>query len=229
MVAAWQVTTSSRRPGTRCNRQGAVARERAGQDVAGLTQRQVELIQYRAIRHTERLAKAEAVALVGSTGDNYDHAMAGAYDLLFEAECIRNGLAVTDLSHHGLNPRWARHPPKVERHLSGEVTRCVGAPGKSRTCDLSLRRRLLYPLSYWGVAASPRGAAAGSILPRRRTPPPISTAVTRWSVGRQRAGEPFVALGARGVEPDDLDRLALAGVLGRDRVQRGDGRGVPDV
>lgn len=25
-----------------------------------------------------------------------------------------------------------------------------GAPGRSRTCDLSLRRRLLYPLSYWG-------------------------------------------------------------------------------
>lgn len=24
------------------------------------------------------------------------------------------------------------------------------APGRSRTCDLSLRRRLLYPLSYWG-------------------------------------------------------------------------------
>jgi hypothetical protein len=24
------------------------------------------------------------------------------------------------------------------------------APGQSRTGDLSLRRRLLYPLSYWG-------------------------------------------------------------------------------
>src|SRR5262249_48340220 len=28
----------------------------------------------------------------------------------------------------------------------------VGAPGQSRTGDLSLRRRLLYPLSYWGSA-----------------------------------------------------------------------------
>jgi hypothetical protein len=26
------------------------------------------------------------------------------------------------------------------------------APGRSRTYDLSLRRRLLYPLSYWGIA-----------------------------------------------------------------------------
>ena len=29
----------------------------------------------------------------------------------------------------------------------------VSAPGRSRTCDLSLRRRLLYPLSYWGAGA----------------------------------------------------------------------------
>ena len=26
-----------------------------------------------------------------------------------------------------------------------------GTPGRNRTCDLSLRRRLLYPLSYWGM------------------------------------------------------------------------------
>ena len=29
----------------------------------------------------------------------------------------------------------------------------AGAPGRTRTCDLPLRRRLLYPLSYRGVAA----------------------------------------------------------------------------
>lgn len=26
-----------------------------------------------------------------------------------------------------------------------------GTPGRNRTCDLSLRRRVLYPLSYWGM------------------------------------------------------------------------------
>ncbi len=31
----------------------------------------------------------------------------------------------------------------------------VGAPGQSRTGDLSLRRRLLYPLSYWGHRSAP--------------------------------------------------------------------------
>jgi hypothetical protein len=35
------------------------------------------------------------------------------------------------------------------------------APGRSRTCDLSLRRRLLYPLSYWGLAASWQGRRDG--------------------------------------------------------------------
>jgi hypothetical protein len=29
-----------------------------------------------------------------------------------------------------------------------------GTPGRDRTCDLSLRRRMLYPLSYWGKWAT---------------------------------------------------------------------------
>lgn len=52
--------------------------------------RPVELAQYRAIRYTERLAEAEAVASVGSRGDSYDNAMAEALNSLFKAECIRN-------------------------------------------------------------------------------------------------------------------------------------------
>ena len=52
--------------------------------------RLVEPGQYRAIRYTERLAEAEAVASVGSRGDSYDNAMAEALNSLFKAECIRN-------------------------------------------------------------------------------------------------------------------------------------------
>ena len=37
-----------------------------------MLQRPLELAQYRAIRYTERLAEAEAVASVGSKGDSYD-------------------------------------------------------------------------------------------------------------------------------------------------------------
>lgn len=52
--------------------------------------RPVEPKQYRAIRYTERLAEAQAVASVGSRGDSYDNAMAEALNSLFKAECIRN-------------------------------------------------------------------------------------------------------------------------------------------
>jgi putative transposase len=49
-----------------------------------------DFAQYRAIRYTERLAEAEAVAPVGSRGDSYDNPMAEALNSLFKAECIRN-------------------------------------------------------------------------------------------------------------------------------------------
>ncbi len=42
------------------------------------------------------------------------------------------------------SPSSCSPEPSVVRVYGG------GAPGQSRTGDLSLRRRLLYPLSYWG-------------------------------------------------------------------------------
>ena len=35
-----------------------------------------------------------------------------------------------------------------------------GTPGRDRTCDLPLRRRVLYPLSYWGDPARRRARAS---------------------------------------------------------------------
>ncbi|TCM42796.1 integrase-like protein [Kribbella sp. VKM Ac-2568] len=69
---------------------GLWSRQRAGQDVTDLTHHSDRGVQYRAIRYTERLAEAEAVASVGSKGDSYDNAMAEAFNSLFKAECIRN-------------------------------------------------------------------------------------------------------------------------------------------
>jgi putative transposase len=69
---------------------GLWARQRAGQDVTGLVHHSDRGVQYRAIRYTERLAQADAVASVGSKGDSYDNAMAEALNSLFKAECIRN-------------------------------------------------------------------------------------------------------------------------------------------
>jgi putative transposase len=43
-----------------------------------------------AIRYTQRLAEAGAVASVGSKGDSYDNAMAEAFNSLFKAELVRN-------------------------------------------------------------------------------------------------------------------------------------------
>ena len=50
----------------------------------------VEPGQYLAIRYTERLAGAGAVASVGSRGDSYDNAMAESTIGLYKAELVRN-------------------------------------------------------------------------------------------------------------------------------------------
>ncbi len=90
-VVGWQVSTSLRTDlALDALDMGLWARQRAGQDVAGLTHHSDRGVQYRAIRYTERLAEAEAVASVGSKGDSYDNAMAEAFNALFKAECIRN-------------------------------------------------------------------------------------------------------------------------------------------
>ncbi|MGQ0847226.1 MAG: IS3 family transposase [Sporichthyaceae bacterium] len=91
MVVGWQVSTSLRTElALDALDMGLWARLRAGQDVSGLTHHSDRGVQYRAIRYTERLAEAEAVASVGSRGDSYDNAMAEAFNSLFKAECIRN-------------------------------------------------------------------------------------------------------------------------------------------
>jgi transposase InsO family protein len=90
-VVGWQTSTRMRTDlALDALDMGLWARGRAGQDVTGLTHHSDRGVQYRAIRYTERLAEAEAVASVGSKGDSYDNAMAEALNSLFKAECIRN-------------------------------------------------------------------------------------------------------------------------------------------
>ncbi len=91
MIVGWQVSTSLRTDlALDALDMGLWARQRAGRDVTGLIHHSDKGVQYRAIRYTERLAEAEAVASVGSKGDNYDNAMAEGLNSLFKAECIRN-------------------------------------------------------------------------------------------------------------------------------------------
>jgi hypothetical protein len=68
-----------------------------------------------------------------------------------------------------------------------------GAPGRIRTCDLPLRRRLLYPLSYEG---------GGNERKVKRTRPPE---LPGWSRGRDVAADPSLA-DSRGAlsRPDEV-------------------------
>jgi putative transposase len=63
---------------------------RRGQELVGLVHHSDRGVQYVAIRYTERLAEAGAVASVGSRGDSYDNALAESFNGLYKAELIRH-------------------------------------------------------------------------------------------------------------------------------------------
>jgi putative transposase len=91
MVVGWQVATSLYTDLALDALEMALwRRRRAGADLAGLVHHSDRGVQYRAIRYTERLDQAAAVASVGSRGDSYDNALAEAFNSLFKAELIRN-------------------------------------------------------------------------------------------------------------------------------------------
>jgi putative transposase len=68
---------------------GIYRREHQGHDLSELIHHRDRGVQYRAIRYTQRLEEAGAVASVGSRGDSYDNALAEAFNSLFKAELIR--------------------------------------------------------------------------------------------------------------------------------------------
>ncbi|GGM15486.1 IS3 family transposase [Promicromonospora citrea] len=91
MIVGWQVATSLYTDLALDALQMAIwRRQHEGADLAGLTHHSDRGVQYRAIRYTQRLAEAGAVASVGSKGDSYDNAMAEAFNSLFKAELVRN-------------------------------------------------------------------------------------------------------------------------------------------
>lgn len=91
LIVGWQVATSLYTDLALDALQMAIWRRQAeGADLAGLVHHSDRGVQYRAIRYTQRLADAGAVASVGSTGDSYDNAMAEAFNSLYKAELVRN-------------------------------------------------------------------------------------------------------------------------------------------
>lgn len=90
MIVGWQVATSLYTDlALDALAMGIWRREDAGHDVTGLVHHSDRGVQYRAIRYTQRLAEADAVASVGSKGDSFDNAMAEALNSLYKAELVR--------------------------------------------------------------------------------------------------------------------------------------------
>ncbi|WYY16073.1 IS3 family transposase [Gordonia malaquae] len=71
---------------------GLWQRRRAGHDLTALIHHSDRGVHYRAIRYTQALDEAGAIASVGSRGDSYDNAMAEALNSLYKHELIyKNG------------------------------------------------------------------------------------------------------------------------------------------
>ena len=65
-------------------------RRRDDIDTRGLVHHSDRGVQYRDVRYGQALARCQAVASVGSTGDSYDNALAEALNSLYKAELIYN-------------------------------------------------------------------------------------------------------------------------------------------
>jgi putative transposase len=94
--------------------------KRWGRELTGLVHHSDRGVQYLAIRYTERLAAAGAVASVGSRGDSYDNALAESFNGLYKTELIRHQgpwRGLEDVEHATLDYiDWFNH-----RRLHGEL------------------------------------------------------------------------------------------------------------
>ena len=91
MIVGWQVSTSLYTDLALDALKMAIwRRENQDADLQGLVHHSDRGVQYRAIRYSQRLAEAGAVASVGSKGDSFDNAMAEAFNSLYKAELVRN-------------------------------------------------------------------------------------------------------------------------------------------
>jgi len=90
-VVGWQLSNSLRTDlALDALEMGFWTRRRDDQDVTDLIHHSDKGVQYVAVRYTQRLAEAGAVASVGSTGDSYDNALAEAFNSLFKGELVCN-------------------------------------------------------------------------------------------------------------------------------------------
>jgi putative transposase len=145
MIVGWQVSTSLYTDLALDALKMAIwRRQNQGADLGGLVHHSDRGVQYRAIRYTQRLAEAGAVASVGSKGDSFDNAMAEAFNSLYKAELVRNrgpwrGLDDVEMATveyiDWYNNRRLHgelgHVPPAEHEALHAMTRTVTAPLKT--------------------------------------------------------------------------------------------------
>jgi putative transposase len=137
-VVGWQLSTSLRTDlALDALNMGLWTRQREGHDTSALVHHSDRGVQYVAVRYTDRLAEAGAVASVGSKGDSYDNSLAEAFNSLFKAELIRNlgpwrniddlELAVAEyidwFNHRRLHGEIGLVPPVEHEALHHDTTR----------------------------------------------------------------------------------------------------------
>src|SRR3712207_2065995 len=120
LVVGWQASRSLRTDLALDALEMALWRRRAV-PLRGLIHHSDRGVQYLAIRYTERLAEAGAVASVGSKGDSYDNALAESFNGLYKTELIRRQgpwRGLEDVEHATLEyVDWFNHR-RSEEHTS---------------------------------------------------------------------------------------------------------------
>ncbi len=146
MIVGWQVSTSLYTDLALDALKMAIwRRQNQGADLGGLVHHSDRGVQYRAIRYSQRLAEAGAVASVGSKGDSFDNAMAEAFNSLYKAELVRNKgpwrglddleMATVEYIDWYNNRRLhgeLGHVPPAEHEALHAMTHPVTAPLKTR-------------------------------------------------------------------------------------------------
>jgi transposase InsO family protein len=167
-VLGWQLSRSLRTDlALDALEKGLWTRRRAGRDVSGLIHHSDKGIQYVAVRYTQRLAEAGAVASVGSTGDSYDNALAEAFQLAVQG---RAGPQQGTLEEH--------RRPRDRRRRWGHLPRSRGTSTGSTTGACTAR-------SAWFHRPSTRTTSTGT-RPRRLPSPRQFRASTEPGTGQHR-------------------------------------------
>ena len=145
LIVGWQVSTSLYTDLALDALKMAIwRRENQDVDLRKLIHHSDRGVQYRAIRYSQRLAEAGAVASVGSKGDSYDNAMAEAFNSLYKAELVCNKgpwrglddleMATVEYIDWYNNRRLhgeLGHIPPAEHEALHAMTRTVTAPLKT--------------------------------------------------------------------------------------------------